>query len=240
MNLIRQKSFTIQEGGPKKKASFLRELGAKTVMSSLFGLLPSSILGLFYGVNSGISSDSAKEGLKCGAICFCSLEALAALWGALDAVFTRAGHHRKNAEKVVDTNEFIDLVYKQATRDDKDLDTENSTVLHRYINENKDPKQFMINVAFAHGYCLILLNKPSSTVLDGFNEHLESMVQFNREADYAAQPNRDGFVVLVRAPRIEDVAHMFVDIISECHVPVNFISSKKLEQYKAKFEGQIR
>ena len=240
MNLIRQKSFTIQEGGPKKKASFLRELGAKTALSSLIGLFPSTLIGATVGFRAGSDLNSAKEGLKWSALSFCSIEAFAALWGALDAVFTRAGYHRRNAEKVVDTNEFIDLVYKQSTRDDKDLDTENSATLHRYINENKDPKQFMINAAFAYGYCLILLNKPSSTVLEGFNEHLESMVQFNREADYAAQPSRDGFVVLVRAPRIEDVAHMFVDIISECHVPVNFISSKKLEQYKAKFEGQIR
>jgi reverse gyrase len=79
---------------------------------------------------------------------------------------------------------------------------------------------------------VIYLNKPTDKLIANVNDDLESMVRFNRKADYAAKKVGDGFLIFIVLPSIDEAAGIIYNIVEENKIKVNALTEKSLAKIK--------
>jgi hypothetical protein len=89
-------------------------------------------------------------------------------------------------------------------------------------------------LTYEDGKLVINLNNPSDKLIRGLNEDLESIVKYNRKADYAAQSVDNGFMVYVICPDIDSAAGIIYNIVAENKIKVNALTEKSFSKIKSK------
>ena len=186
MIIVRQKTFSIQSGGPDQGGSLSRELKARIARGGIIGGAGGGILGLYPSIITG-SEDGASTGLKMWG----GITAGCAILGAVVDAFGAMGANRRSImAKESSMNEFLDYLYNMTTATEEERVYRRGTTdinIQRYVLEDQDPSKYMVNFSFEDGKMVIYLNKPTDKLIASVNDNLESMIKYNRKADYAAR-----------------------------------------------------
>lgn len=229
-----QRMFSIQSGQPDQGGSLSRELKAKAGAGAIAGGALGVIPGAYIGLTAAAEGDN---GLKWGAGIVGASAIVCAIAGAL----TVLGSKRRLSEAIdSDMNSLLDYLYNvdkanagAGLKNIKDIN------LERYIQEDQDPRNYMVSFGYDKGILVINLNKPTDKLIKSMNESLESMIRFNRRADYTSETTKDGFMVYVVVPSIDAAAGLIYNVIAENKIKVNALTTKSLKKTK-KFSEQER
>jgi hypothetical protein len=231
MIIVRQKTFSIQSGGPDQGGSLSRELKSRIARGGIIGGAGGGILGLYPSILVG-TENGASTGLKVWG----GITAASAIIGAVvDAFGAMGAGGRSRVAKESSMNEFLDYLYNMTATSERDRDYRRGTTeinIQRYVLEDQDPSKYMVNFSFEDGKMVIYLNKPTDKLIANVNDDLESMVRFNRKADYAAKKVGDGFLIFIVLPSIDEAAGIIYNIVEENKIKVNALTEKSLAKIK--------
>ena len=222
-----QRMFSIQSGQPDQGGSLSRELKAKAGAGAIAGGALGVVPGIFMGLQASADGDN---GLKWGAGMVGACAAAVAIANAL----TVLGSKKRLSEAIdSDMNSLLDYLYNvdkaNASAGLKNIKDIN---LERYIQEDQDPRNYMVSFGYDKGILAINLNKPTDKLIKSMNESLESMIKFNRRADYTSETTKDGFMVYVVVPSIDAAAGLIYNVIAENKIKVNALTTKSLKKTK--------
>ena len=99
---------------------------------------------------------------------------------------------------------------------------------------DEEPKDHVISVGYSDGSMVILLNKPSTNLLDHLNNELENMVEADRKSNYLSKPTKSGYIVFVEVPNntvAETLVRSLVSLSDTSNDKLNIIT-KIPEKYK--------
>lgn len=229
---ITQKQYSIQSGGPDKGGSLGRELKARLARGGIVGGAIGGMVGILPAIEIGAEEKSAKWGLGIlGGVITTS-----AIIGSMADAFSALGANKRKAKLEGTTmDNLLDYLTNQMASYIKDTGSEATEInVQRYILEDKDPRNFMVNFAFEDKKLIIYLNKPTGKLIDNINDNLEHMIKFNRKSDYAAYPTKDGFMVFVEVPDIDEAAGLIYNIIVENGIKVNALTNRSFDNIKIK------
>lgn len=226
---ILQRCYSIQSGKPDHATGSLsQELKNRAKIGAIGGGVLGGIAGSLAGIVADKKSTKERLALAGGVTAgFALVGVIGNCLGALGADYRRA----KASKLTMDT--ILDILYDTVRKNDIAV-KDNSTGFNiaRYIKEDADPEKFMVTFAFEDGKGVIYLNKPTSPVLEFFNDELEDMIKFNRKADYAATKTKDGYIVEFICPNSDTVSDFIYDFISEFELPVCCLTTKTLNRKK--------
>ena len=216
--------FSIQSGQPDQGGSLSRELKAKVGAGAIAG----SALGVVSGILAGVTA--RNSGLKIGATVVGASAIVGAIAGALSVLGSKK---RLSEAKDTDMNSLLDYLYNTdkvntnaGFKDIKDIN------LERYIQEDQDPRNYMVTFGYDKGILVINLNKPTDRLIKSLNDSLESMIKFNRRADYSSEATKDGFMIYVIVPSMDAAVDLIYNVIAENKIKVNALTMKSLKKTK--------
>ena len=225
-----QRMFSIQSGQPDQGGSLSRELKAKTGVGAIAG----SALGVVPGILAGVTAQNS--GLKIGA----TVVGASAIVGAIAGALSVLGSKKRLSEAMdSDMNSLLDYLYNidkvntnAGFKDIKDIN------LERYIQEDQDPRNYMVTFGYDKGILVINLNKPTDRLIKSLNDSLESMIKFNRRADYSSEATKDGFMIYVIVPSMDAAVDLIYNVIAENKIKVNALTMKSLKKTKKFSESE--
>lgn len=226
---ILQRCYSIQSGKPDHATGSLsQELKNRAKIGAIGGGIVGGIAGTISGICANKMSTKERLAVAGGVTASVALVGVISnCLGALGADYRRA----KAARLTMDA--ILDILYDTVRENDIAVqDNFTGFNIARYIKEDADPEKFMVTFAFEDGKGVIYLNKPTSPVLEHFNNELEEMIKFNRKADYAATKTKNGYIVEFICPNIDTVSDFIYDFIQEFELPVCCLTTKTLNRKK--------
>lgn len=223
--VLKRKNYSIQTGRPDKGGSLGRELKTRAAVGAVTGGVIGAIASPLAAIGSAVTGGGAKGAALCGIGTIGASMIVTTIincLGALGADRRRAKASRSNMDEIL--NILNKNLLEAATGGYID-----DVNVSRYIREDADPRQFMATFAFEDGKGVIYLNKPSTAVLSSLNDSLESMISVNRYADYVSTTIKDGYLVEVVCPSIDDFGGLIYDVIVDCKIPVCCLTNKSLD-----------
>lgn len=224
--MIVQRLYSIQSGGPQQAGSLKQEISARAKAGAAAG----GILGSIGGLLTVANGESVSTGL--------GIAAGSAILGAIATSLTALGANSRRAKaQKQTTNDVVDalLVWDEAGFA-VDENTGDIIVadLKRYIVEDKDPRNFMMSFGFEDGKLVMALNKPSDKLIEVLNKSLDTMVKWNRKADYASEEVNNGYLVYVTCPDTETAIRIIYDVICLLKIKINAFTFKAIESQRLK------
>lgn len=193
--MYKVKRFSIQSGRPDKSASLGRELanraGIGAAVTGTIGAITggvnagvqymNKVVGSKYGLpNEGMSG---KDALIMAGLITVGTAAFGALAGALTAMGAdgrRSKATRANMTQVLDQ---LDVMVRDYEKSSNTSDIN----IFRYIETDKDPKDYYLTMAYEDGCAIMLIRNPKNELLAALNEGLNDMIKLNRKADYTSE-----------------------------------------------------
>lgn len=222
--MYKVKRFSIQSGKPDKSASLGRELANRSGEGAVVG----GVIGLLGGLTttlSGVAAGLGKEALKVGALMTTGAAVFGAITGALSAM--GANGRRSKATKV-NMNQVLDELDVRVRNYEKNSNTTDINIF-RYIETDKNPRDYHLTIAYEDGCAILLIRNPKSNLLSSLNESLEDIIRFNRKSDYTSEKIENGYVVYLTVPSVDAICGLIYNIAYECRIKINCLTEKKIK-----------
>lgn len=237
--MYKVKRFSIQSGRPNKSASLGRELANRAGIGAGAGAIVGGTLGTTHAVwnyaagkaaeHAGLGGVgigmSGKEALITAGVITAGVAAFGAIANALSAM--GANKRRSKATKV-NMNQVLDeldVTVRNFEKSTGDVEVN----IFRYIETDKDPKDYHLTIAYEDGCAILLIRNPKHDLLTSLNGSLEDIIKFNRKADYTAEEAENGYVVYLTVPSVEAICGLIYNTIHECRVKINCLTEKKIK-----------